>query len=62
MKQILNGSQQTEPSNPEERRKPKNAFALFVADQRDKMFGSSPSLNFTKITSLAAIKWKKMSE
>lgn len=46
----------------EEKKRPKNAFALFVADQRDKMLGSSPSLTFQKITSLALLKWKRMSE
>jgi hypothetical protein len=47
-------------ANEKEKRKPKNPFMLFVADQRDKILKDHPSLDFYRITSLAAIKWKKL--
>lgn len=49
-------------ANEKEKRKPKNPFMLFVADQRDKILKDHPSLDFYRITSLAAIKWKKLNE
>lgn len=45
----------------EERKRPKTAFTLFVTDQRDKILREHPSLDLYKITTLAAIKWKKLS-
>jgi len=49
------------PATQEERKRPKNAFTLFVTDQRDKILKEHPSLDLYKITTLAAIKWKKLS-
>ncbi len=44
-----------------ERKRPKTAFTLFVTDQRDKILREHPTLDLYKITTLAAIKWKKLS-
>jgi hypothetical protein len=35
---------------------------LFVADQRDKILKDHPTLDLHKITTLAAIKWRKLSK
>lgn len=60
------GNAQTDPSlmdvinNYEERRRPKTAFLLFVADQREKMMRDNPNLSLSKITFLAKIKWGRL--
>ena len=46
--------------NQEERKRPKTAFALFLADQRTKMMKESPTLSLSKVSGLATIKWKKL--
>jgi hypothetical protein len=35
---------------------------LFVTDQRDRIYREHPTLDLYKITTLAAIKWKKLSK
>lgn len=48
--------------NQEERKRPKTAFALFLADQRNKMLKESPTLSLQKVTGLATIKWRKLTK
>jgi len=47
---------------PEQKKRPKNAFVLFLADQRAKMIAEYPTLPFEKIVGVCAIKWKRVSE
>lgn len=42
--------------------KPKNAFTLFVADQKERLLRDMPELAFDKIVTLSAIKWKRLPE
>lgn len=66
VRQKMAASNQTDTSlseimgNQEERKRPKTAFALFLADQRIKMMKESPTLSLPKISGLAIIKWKKL--
>jgi hypothetical protein len=46
----------------EEKKKPKNAFTLFVADQKERILRDNPTLDFNKIVSLSALKWKRLGE
>lgn len=68
VRQKMAASNQTDTSlneiigNQEERRRPKTAFALFLADQRNKMMKESPTLSLQKVTGIATIKWKKLSK
>jgi hypothetical protein len=48
-------------NNYEVRKRPKTAFMLFVTDQRDKIMKEHPTLDLYRITTLAAIKWNKLS-
>jgi phage protein D len=47
---------------PEERKRPKNAYMLFVADQKEKIMRDHPNIEQSKVVALAAIKWRKISE
>lgn len=65
IKQKVSGATQGQssenPPSQEERKRPKTPFQLFVTDQREKILKEHPTLDLYKITSLAAIKWKKLS-
>lgn len=60
IKQKFKGAE-TEQKPPEPKKRPLTAFALFLADHRDKILVQHPGLDFHKIATLASFKWKKLS-
>lgn len=60
IKQKFKGTE-TEHKPPEPKKRPLTAFALFLADHRDKILVMHPGLDFHKIATLASYKWKKLS-
>lgn len=61
IKQKFKGAETTEQKPPEPKKRPLTAFALFLADHRDKILVQHPGLDFHKIATLASYKWKKLS-